>query len=507
MSQHPRPHWIAWFATPIVLAGLLVAGLLLWGSPAAAAPDKPPAKPTAAPRAAQPFADQIIPGFPLSMTVEDLTNVQIRYRDYGDQFYGRDAEGVYLWVNSGGTTKVYGPGQVPAGRATNPYTVVSNHLAGNGSPSTPWTVTTVVEVPSPHLRLTQHTSYVNGAEFVSLAFTLEQIGGSTPVTATLFHAGDLYTAGNDSGYGFYDSTTGGIGDYFTPTTGSLAGTTLYQQFVPNSQFPAPSAHQESYYSTIWGNIGSTSGPGPGFDNTIITTIHNSGAGLEWRNLTVPVSGNVTVGDTDLFSPHASLCGSFSDVPYGSFYYDYIYYLACHNIVSGYSDTTFRPGAGTTRGQLSKIAANSAGFTETVSGQIFTDVPSTNPFYPYIQRMATRSLISGYNCGTRPDEPCDTQHRPYFRWGDPVTRGQLAKIIANAKGLSGTPTGQTFTDVPSSSPFYVYVERLAALGTISGYTCGTRPDEPCDTQHRPYFRLGNGATRGQISKIDKLTFFP
>ena len=82
---------------------------------------------------------------------------------------------------------------------------------------------------------------------------------------------------------------------------------------------------------------------------------------------------------------------------------------------------------------------------------------------------------------------------------------LAKIIANAKGLGGTPTGQTFADVPPSSPFYLYAERLAALGTISGYGCGGA--EPCDPQNRPYFRVGAPATRGQIGKIDKLTFFP
>jgi hypothetical protein len=28
------------------------------------------------------------------------------------------------------------------------------------------------------------------------------------------------------------------------------------------------------------------------------------------------------------------------------------------------------------------------------------------------------------------EPCDTEQRPYFRWGNPVTRGQASKIVAN-----------------------------------------------------------------------------
>ena len=489
-------------AGPILLAAL---ALVVLGR-AHAAPPGPKTKPLPPPRPQHALASQIIPGFPLSMTVEDLGSLQIRYRDYGDQFFGSNADGVYLWVNVAGTTTVYGPGQVPAGRATTAYTPVSNDLTGAGTPGQPWVVTTVNLVPNTNLRLTQRVTYVNGAEFTSLAYTVEQIAGSAPVTVTLFHAADLYTAGDDRGYGYTDPASGSVGDYFTPTTGSLAGATLFQQFVPSSGYPAPTALQESYYSTIWGNIGDTTGPGPGFDGTVISdSLHDSGAGLQWTDLSIPPGGGVTVGDTDLFSPHSSLCGNFSDVPYGSYYYDFTYYLACHGIISGYSDTTFRPSANTTRGQMAKIAANSAGFGEPATGQTFADVVPSNPFYPFIERMAGRGLISGYACGG-PGEPCDGAARPYFRWGATVTRGQLAKIIANARGLSTTPTGQTFADVPAGNPFYLYVERLAALGTISGYACGGG-GEPCDAQNRPYFRLGSDATRGQIAKIDKLTFFP
>ncbi|MGI8587591.1 MAG: S-layer homology domain-containing protein [Chloroflexia bacterium] len=492
-----------------VLIGLLALGLMptIQSTTAAAQAVKPPppaSKPTPPLRPANPLTDQVVPGAPLGITISDDTRMDIEYRDLGNQFFGQNAEGAYMWANVGGVTQVFGPDRVPAGRATNPYNSISNVLVGNGSPSTPWLVTTVNDVPGTSLRLTQRVSYVNGSEFTHLGFQVQQIGGTDPITTTLFHAADLYTAGNDQGYGYYDTSTGGVGDYFTVTMGILNGKTLYQQFVPDSATPANS-YQESYYSTIWGNIGDTTGPGPGFDDTIISdTLHDSGAGLQW-NLTVPANGSVTVGDTDLFSIHASLCGNFSDVPYGSFYYDYIYYLACHGIVSGYSDTTFRPNLNATRAQLSKIAAISAGFTEPVSGQTFADVPSSNNFYPPIQRMASRGLISGYNCGG-PNEPCDSQNRPYFRPNTNITRGQIAKVIANAKGLSGTPTSQTFADVPASNPFYPYAERLAALGTISGYTCGG-PGEPCDSQNRPYFRWSANATRGQISKIDKLTFFP
>ncbi len=447
-----------------------------------------------------PESSQIVYGFPLTITVEDNSRMDIRYRNPSEyQFYGQDAEGVYLWVNVGGTTKVYGPGHVPAGRDTNPYTNVSNTKSGAGSPSNPWKITTVVSVPSTDLRLTQVATYVNGAEFVHLDFQLAQVGGSSPVTATLFHAADLYTAGSDTGFGYYDSSTGGVGDYFTRTD----STVLYQQFVPN--VPA-AAHEESYYNVIWAAIGDTTAPGAGFNNTIITTDHDSGAGLQW-NLTVPANGSVTVGDTDLFSPHASLCGSFSDVPYGSYNYEFIYYLACHGIVNGYGDTTFRPGNPITRGQLAKMVSNSAGWNDTPGNQLFQDVQPGSTFYSFTQRMASRGYINGYPCGGR-GEPCVSPgNLPYFRPNDNASRGQISKIVANAKGWTENHTTQSYQDVPIGSTFYQFIERLSSRSIVNGYPCGGA-GEPCVSPgNLPYFRSADNATRGQVSKIVANAFFP
>ncbi len=61
---------------------------------------------------------------------------------------------------------------------------------------------------------------------------------------------------------------------------------------------------------------------------------------------------------------------FPDVPQGSTFYSYVRCLACRGIIGGFSDGNFKPGSNVTRGQLSKIVANSAGFNEPVSGQTF-----------------------------------------------------------------------------------------------------------------------------------------
>jgi hypothetical protein len=200
---------------------------------------------------------------------------------------------------------------------------------------------------------------------------------------------------------------------------------------------------------------------------------------------------------------------FSDVPVGSTFYQWIHCLVCLGIVNGYPDGTFRPNANVTRGQLSKIVSNSAGFNDTPTGQQFQDVPVGSTFYVYIFRLSSRGFISGYACGG-PGEPCSPAGMPYFRPNNDATRGQISKIVSNAAGFSDTPTGQQFQDVPASgtgSTFYVYVYRLSHRGIISGYACGG-PGEPCvPPGNLPYFRPNNNATRGQMSKIDAAAFFP
>ncbi len=107
---------------------------------------------------------------------------------------------------------------------------------------------------------------------------------------------------------------------------------------------------------------------------------------------------------------------------------------------------------------------------------FTDVPPDQPFYSYIQCLACAGIISGYADGT---------YRPYA----PVTRGQLAKFVANAAGYDDAIPAhqQTFSDVPPGDPFWLFVERAAAHGVIAGYADGT---------FHPYASV----TRGQAAKF-------
>ena len=168
--------------------------------------------------------------------------------------------------------------------------------------------------------------------------------------------------------------------------------------------------------------------------------------------------------------------SFSDVVPSDYFYISVIYLACHGVISGYLDGTFRPYNDTTRGQLSKIVVLAEGWPlECPSPGHFTDVPPSDPFFCYIETAYAHQIISGYSDNT-------------FRPGNNVTRAQLCKIIVLAQQWAiDTTGGPHFTDVLPTSIFYCFVETAYNFGVISGYADGT-------------FRPGNSATRGQICKI-------
>jgi len=139
---------------------------------------------------------------------------------------------------------------------------------------------------------------------------------------------------------------------------------------------------------------------------------------------------------------------FQDVAPDHPFYEWINRLTNRGYMSGYTcggagepcvsnRPYFRPFANATRAQTSKIVSNAATYSDPPTGQAFEDVPATHPFYEWVQRIASKGIIGGYQCGG-PGEPCGIGNRPYFRPYNNVTRGQSAKIVANTF-YPGCPT--------------------------------------------------------------------
>jgi hypothetical protein len=202
--------------------------------------------------------------------------------------------------------------------------------------------------------------------------------------------------------------------------------------------------------------------------------------------------------------------NFVDVHPGDWFYDYIKWMYCNSIITGYhtsppcgqaGEACFKPNFPATRAQVAKIVV--LGFQvpiDTTGGPHFQDVPAGSTFYNYVETLYNRGAVTGYTCGG-PGEPCvPPDNLPYFRPEVLVTRGQLTKILIIGAGITfNTNGGPHFEDVPVGSTFYVYVETLFNLGSIHGYPCGGL-GEPCDPVGRAYFRPGNNVTRAQLSQI-------
>jgi Metallo-peptidase family M12/S-layer homology domain len=118
---------------------------------------------------------------------------------------------------------------------------------------------------------------------------------------------------------------------------------------------------------------------------------------------------------------------------------------------------------------------------TVAGD-FVDVLSTDPFYPYIEKVYANGITSG--CNSDPLMYCPTK---------PVTRQQMAVFLLKAlHGSSYTPPACSgiFTDVPCSNGFAPWIEELAAEGITGGCGNGTTycPGDPVTRQQMAAFLL-------------------
>ncbi|MFA6991683.1 MAG: S-layer homology domain-containing protein [Candidatus Gracilibacteria bacterium] len=157
----------------------------------------------------------------------------------------------------------------------------------------------------------------------------------------------------------------------------------------------------------------------------------------------------------------SFASNFVDVPPDSYYSDAVDQLVDDGILDG-SKTNFYPSVPLQRDQATKLVVLGADLTiPTGSVANFYDVPVDSWFYFFVNVAVSHGIVSGYG------------HRPgYFGPADPVTRGQIAKIIVNSFAIpSYTPSSPTFSDVTPNMWEYPYVEAAHHYGVINGYSNG------------------------------------
>ena len=110
--------------------------------------------------------------------------------------------------------------------------------------------------------------------------------------------------------------------------------------------------------------------------------------------------------------------TFSDVPPTNWAFAFVETAVQHGALAGYADGTFRPNTDVTRAQLAKLIVTARGWSlVTPASGTFSDVPTTNWAYRFVETAVDSGVLGGYADGT-------------FRPFAPATRAQVAKILTN-----------------------------------------------------------------------------
>lgn len=202
--------------------------------------------------------------------------------------------------------------------------------------------------------------------------------------------------------------------------------------------------------------------------------------------------------------------TFTDVKTTDYYAEAITSLADRGIIKGYSDNTYRPGNSVTRGQAAKIIAGALGLdTKNVTNANFKDIVTSDEFYGSITALANEGIINGFS---------DQTFRPW----EPITRNQMAKIIARAFNLETLDTTTPFTDLNKEYAGYIaalYTNDITTGRTATTFEGSTRVTRgqlaafvhraeniPAQDEEQQEEQLKDQQVNGDISAItgDKLT---
>lgn len=125
-------------------------------------------------------------------------------------------------------------------------------------------------------------------------------------------------------------------------------------------------------------------------------------------------------------------------------------------IEGYGDGTFRPNQYATRAEAVSVIARSLEIPLDSTFQLKAkDISSSHPYYKEIRKLAELGII---------------QNSEYFRPEEPLTRAQIAKMLALAYKVEVDEVNKiSFVDCPKSFWAKNYIESLADVEIIKGKT--------------------------------------
>lgn len=187
-----------------------------------------------------------------------------------------------------------------------------------------------------------------------------------------------------------------------------------------------------------------------------------------RTYTYDVRAFDAAGNVGAPASASATTPTFADVPPTNPFYALIEQLYDLGIttgcgVNGAGQLLYCPTDPVPRQQMAAFLMRARGQTQLLSATpTFVDVPRTNPFYGWVERLYEQGVTTG--CARNQSNQllyCPTAIVP---------REQMAAFVVRAKGLTPLlPATPTFADVPASHPLFGFIERLYEQQITTG--CG------------------------------------
>jgi hypothetical protein len=183
--------------------------------------------------------------------------------------------------------------------------------------------------------------------------------------------------------------------------------------------------------------------------------------------------------------------TFSDVSISSLYESYIEAIYNNGITTGCGNGDYCPSEQVTRDQMAaflvrgtQVAEGKSTVNFTCNGgaagasvacatttPYFNDVPATDSFFPYVQKLYELGITTG--CGNNDYCPLENVSRDqmaaFLVRGTQAAAGQSTVNFTCNGGANCATETPYFNDVPATDSFFPYVQKLKELGITTG--CG------------------------------------
>jgi hypothetical protein len=334
----------------------------------------------------------------------------------------------------------------------------------------PATYLTVWQIPNPlataptlnQFNISGLMSYTVPAPAPQLAQSVALDSGDARMLKAIYRSGFLYTA-RDTGY--TDQATTVTYDVIDTTATPMKISTQSRLLNVNVFYPAFDVPATVPLGTPFASTNLIAGTTTAPDGTLTY------AGI---------SNNLKAGESPFFTP-----GSCSPCRWGDYFGGTIDPVSGGLWASGqYAKLPLAGGVGQW--------GTWAGFYPWVTTPAFNDVPSSSSFSDYINVLSSWQITKG--CSANPPMFCPTNL---------VTRDQLATLIIRSMlgdTFTYSPTPH-FTDVPASSAFFPYIQKLADLGL----THGCSPTAYCPTGTVPRMDASVLIVRAKLEALFGDTF--